>query len=106
MEDDQDYYTWKGEEKLTEEHIKFTNFIKSKKLSRCDAECGMYAYSISMKEITSLRECPHLKTAEEAYKDVAVDLLSSVETEKQEKQASKKKAKKTLPAIDYSCLFG
>ena len=104
--DDKDYLTWKEEDDLYVEHNKFIEFMHSKKLRRCDAECGMYAYSLSMKVITSLRECPHLKTAEEAYKDVAVDLLSSIETEKQEKQASKKKAKKTLPAIDYSCLFG
>jgi hypothetical protein len=104
--DDKDYLTWEDEDDLNGKHIKFIDFLKSKKLRRCDAECGMYAYSLSMKVFKSIRECPHLKTAEEAYKDVAVDLLTSIETEKQEKQSVKKKAKKTLPEIDYSCLFG
>lgn len=102
-EDEEGYYLWDKEEELNTSYNKLITYFHEKNRVRCDAEAGMFAYSLCMQIFDLLRKSPHSNAAEEAYKDVARDLLDDLKAKKMEKRASKKQ--KIATSIDYGTLF-
>lgn len=103
-EEEDDYYLWDKEEELNTSFNDLMSFLAGKNNKvRSDAETGMFAYSLCMKIFDLLRKSPHCSAPEEAYKDVAKELLTNLNAKKMEKHASKKQ--KTASAIDYDSLL-